>query len=290
VDARATFAAEDIRHAEATARLLREHAVDCVMHFAALAYVGESMRDPLSYYDVNDGGTLRLLQAMTEAGVDRIVFSSTCATYGQPEQMPITEDTVKAPLSPYGRSKLMDEHMIEDCAHTIEGFSCAFLRYFNVAGCAPEGDLGEDHDPETHLIPVLLLTALGRREGMTIHGEDYPTRDGTCVRDYLHVEDLVAAHIRVMEALAPGDRRVYNLGLGRGHTVREVLESARRVTGAEIPAETGPRRSGDPPELYADASAIARDLGWQPQYRELDEIVRTAWAWFRDHPDGYGDR
>ena len=269
--------------------LLVSHKVECVMHFAALAYVGESMEQPLRYYHNNTAGSLALLRAVDAAAVPRLVFSSTCATYGTPAVTPITEDTPQNPINPYGRSKLFVEHALADYARARPDFAYGALRYFNVAGCAADGTLGEDHDPETHLIPVVLLSALGRRDGVTIHGDDYETPDGTCIRDYLHVEDLVEAHLAVMDALQPGDQRAYNLGIGRGYSVREVVEAARRVTGAEIPVSVGPRRPGDPPELYADPSRIQREIGWQPRYTDLDEIIRTAWAWFREHPNGYDD-
>ncbi|MFH1267703.1 MAG: UDP-glucose 4-epimerase GalE, partial [Planctomycetota bacterium] len=223
------------------------------------------------------------------AGVKRLVFSSTCATYGEPERTPLVETMPQEPINPYGWSKLFVERILKDYGAADAEFASVSLRYFNVAGTAADGSLGEDHDPETHLIPVLLLAALGRREKVTVFGTDYPTPDGTCIRDYVHVEDLSAAHVTAMEALKPGDARVYNLGIGRGYSVKEVLDSAKRVTGVEIPAEYGPRRPGDPAILYADAQKIQRELGWSARYTEIDEIVSTAWNWFKNHPEGYSE-
>ena len=281
------FEQADLHETDRIAELLRARRVDCVMHFAALADVKQSTEQPLRYYHNNVAGTLSLLRAMADAGTARIIFSSTCAVYGQPSSVPITEELPLDPLSPYGRSKAMVETALRD--HAAEGFSFAALRYFNVAGAARDGSIGEDHRPESHLIPILLQTAAGRRTGITIFGDDYPTPDGTCIRDYLHVEDLVDAHVAVMEALRPGDRRVYNLGIGRGHSVREVLETARRVTGKEIPAEVGPRRPGDPAQLYSSPEKIRRDLGWQAQTTDLAAIIETAWRWTQEHPTGYYD-
>ena len=277
----------DLRQTDALANALTYHRIECVMHFAALAYVGESVNEPLTYYDNNVAGSVSLLEAMKRAGVKKIVFSSTCATYGEPERMPITEDTPQQPINPYGRTKLAIEWALRDVAASDRDFAFAALRYFNVAGCAADGSLGEHHEPETHIIPVLLQVALGQREKVTIFGDDYDTADGTCVRDYIHVEDLVEAHIQVMNALEPGDQRCYNLGIGQGYTVKQLVDAARRVTGRDIPAETGPRRPGDPPQLYANADRIKQALNWQPKYTDLDRIVETAWRWFKTHPEGY---
>ena len=277
----------DLRQTDALVSALVYHEIDCVMHFAALAYVGESVKEPLKYYDNNVAGSVSLLAAMADAGVKRFVFSSTCATYGEPSEMPITEDTPQQPINPYGRSKLAIEWALRDMAGADDQFAFAALRYFNVAGCDPDGEIGEDHDPETHIIPVLLQVALGQRDNVTIFGNDYDTPDGTCVRDYIHVTDLVNAHISVMEALNAGDQRFYNLGIGQGYTVQQLVESARRVTGKDIPAEMGPRRPGDPPKLYANADRIQRELGWRPQFTDLDRIIETAWRWFKTHPEGY---
>ncbi|MFP4223436.1 MAG: UDP-glucose 4-epimerase GalE [Phycisphaeraceae bacterium] len=277
----------DLRQTEAVANALTYHRIECVMHFAALAYVGESVAQPLTYYDNNTAGTVSLLDAMAAARVRRLVFSSTCATYGEPAEMPIVETMPQNPINPYGRSKLMVEHVLKDYAASEPEFSFAALRYFNVAGAASDGSIGEDHSPETHLIPVVLEVALGQRDQVTIFGDDYPTPDGTCVRDYIHVEDLVDAHILVMEKLVPGDQRFYNLGIGQGYSVKQVIDAARKVTGHEIPAELGPRREGDPPELYANADKIRSELGWEAKHTDLDRIIETAWRWHRNHPTGY---
>ncbi len=271
------------------AHILRDHKIDCVMHFAALAYVGESVVDPLAYYDNNTAGTISLLKAMRETGVKRLVFSSTCATYGDPASVPIVETMRQAPINPYGWSKWCVERILRDYAAADREFSFVALRYFNVAGSAADGSFGEDHDPETHLIPVLLLAALGRRGPVVVFGTDYPTPDGTCIRDYIHVEDLCEAHLAAMEALRPGDVRFYNLGIGRGYSVREVIDAAEQATGIKIPIEVGARRPGDPAILYADASKIRGELGWTARYTEIEPIIATAWNWFRTHPDGYAD-
>ncbi len=289
VDRRAEFQRLDLADTDGLVDVLRRHKIDCVMHFAALAYVGESVADPLAYYDNNTAGAISLFKAMQAAGVGRLVFSSTCATYGEPEATPIVETMRQSPISPYGWSKWCVERVLRDYGAAERTFGYAALRYFNVAGSAADGSLGEDHDPETHLIPVLLLAALGRREKVTVFGTDYPTPDGTCIRDYIHVEDLSAAHIAVMEALRPGDARFYNLGIGKGHSVKEVIDSARRVCGREIPIEYGARRAGDPAILFADAGKIRRELGWSARYTEIDSIVATAWTWFKNHPTGYGE-
>jgi len=289
VHPQATLQNIDLADTRALTDVLREHQIDCVMHFAALAYVGESVTDPLSYYHNNTAGTVSLLRAMDTAGVKRLVFSSTCATYGEPETTPIVETMPQQPINPYGWSKWCVERVLRDYAAADREFAFVALRYFNVAGCAADGSLGEDHDPETHLIPRVLLTTLGKFDKITVFGTDYPTPDGTCISDYIHVEDLCAAHIVVMDALRPGDARFYNLGIGKGYSVQEVLEAVRRVTGREIPIEHGARRPGDPAILFADARKIQADLGWSARYTEIDEIVATAWNWFKDHPDGYSD-
>lgn len=288
VHAQAAFHQVDLLDTAALVQLLRKYHIQCVLHFAALAYVGESVGKPLSYYRNNTAGTLSLLEAMAEAGVLRLVFSSTCATYGEPSQTPIVETTRQEPINPYGWSKWCVERILKDYASAQPDFAFAALRYFNVAGCAADGSLGEDHQPETHIIPLLLMTALGQRSAFTVFGSDYATPDGTCIRDYIHVEDLCDAHLVAMEALRPGDQRFYNLGIGRGYSVKEVVESARRITGVEIPVQYGSRRSGDPAILFADASKIHRELGWSARYRDIDTIVQTAWNWLQKHPEGYG--
>jgi UDP-glucose 4-epimerase len=285
----AAFHRLDLADTAALAGVLGDEKIDCVMHFAALTYVGESVAEPLGYYQNNTAGAISLLRAMREAGVRRFVFSSTAAVYGEPERTPIVETCPQRPVNPYGWSKWCVEQILRDSAVADGRFAFVALRYFNVAGAAADGSLGEDHQPETHLIPLVLLAAMGRREKLTVFGADYATADGTCVRDYIHVEDLVAAHIRAMEALRPGDTRCYNLGIGRGYSVREVLDAARAVTGRDIPVEHGSRRPGDPAVLFADSTKIQRELGWSPHYRDVDAIIATAWRWFQEHPDGYGD-
>ena len=283
----AAFAQVDLADTRAIADLLGEHKVDCVMHFAALAYVGESVTEPLGYYHNNTSGTVSLLRAMKAAGVKRLVFSSTCATYGEPEKTPIVETMRQEPINPYGWSKWCVERILKDYGAADGQFAFVALRYFNVAGSAADGSIGEDHRPETHLIPLLLLAALGRREKLPVFGTDYPTPDGTCIRDYIHVEDLCTAHIRAMEMLEPGDQRFYNLGIGRGYSVKEVIDAARRVTEIDIPIEYGPRRPGDPAILFANAQKIQDELGWTARYTDIEQIVATAWNWFKNHPDGY---
>lgn len=277
-------------------RALAEHDVGEVVHFAASALVGESVHNPLKYYLNNTAATAQLLAAIDASGsVRRFVFSSTCATYGEPseDRVPIREDCPQSPINPYGRSKLASEMLIRDWAAARSGggqpVGVAMLRYFNVAGSDRAGLLGEDHDPETHIIPVVLGVALGLRERVTIFGTDYPTRDGTCLRDYIHVEDLVDAHAAVLGALRDGEVRVYNLGIGRAVSVREIVEAARRVTGHAIPASEGPRREGDPPVLLADASRIAGEIGWRASITDVEEMVASAWRWFRANPQGYRD-
>ena len=265
---------------------LRGRRIEAVMHFAALASVGESVAEPARYYQNNVVGSLNLLEAMRECGVARIVFSSTTAIYGVPEKMPITEDAPKLPINPYGFSKLVVERALADYAHAY-GLGYAALRYFNAAGASPDGDLGEDHDPETHLIPNVLMVALGQRENVTIFGDDYPTPDGTCIRDYVHVDDLGAAHVLALDRLTPGEGLQLNLGTGRGYSVREVVDACRRVSAHPIPSRIGARRPGDPPELVADASRARRVLGWEPRYTDIESIVGTAWNWHKSHPNGY---
>lgn len=286
------FVEADLADTRALASALRESRSDAVIHFAALTYVGESMERPLDYFHANVAGGISLLRAMRETGVRRIVFSSTAATYGEPgpESIPIREDTPQRPINPYGASKLAFEKVLRDEVAALRDpapLAAIALRYFNVAGSDPKGRIGEDHRPETHLIPICLEVALGKRPHLTIFGEDYATPDGTCVRDYVHVEDLVSAHLSALDALRPGEFRAFNVGIGRGYSVREVLESCRRVTAHPIPAVAGPRRPGDPPSLYADPSAIRRDLGWQARWTDLDAVVATAWRWMKTHPRGY---
>jgi UDP-glucose 4-epimerase len=281
------FVEIDVRDTDGVFAVLKGHSVDCVMHFAALAYVGESVEKPLLYYDNNTRGTLSLLQAVERAGVQRLVFSSTCATYGEPAEMPIRETMPQSPINPYGWSKLFSERMLFDYAATQRSFSFAALRYFNVAGCAADGSIGEHHDPETHLIPAILQAMLGRREKITVFGTDYPTPDGTCIRDYIHVEDLAEAHVKVATALQPGETRVYNLGMGRGYSVKEIIDAARDVVGRPVVVASGPRRPGDPPSLYADPSKIQQELQWSARQTDIRGVIESAWRWFEKHPDGY---
>jgi UDP-arabinose 4-epimerase len=258
---------------------LHSHQVTAVMHFAAFAYVGESVTRPDLYYRNNVIGTLALLDAMRESGVAAIVFSSTCAVYGVPAAVPIREATAKAPLNPYGETKLAIERALHwySAAH---GFRYAALRYFNAAGADPDGQIGEDHDPETHLIPLVLRAALGRGDRLQIFGTDYPTPDGTAIRDYIHVTDLADAHVRSLSRLAAGGDSVeLNLGTGSGHSVRAVVAAADRVCGREVPRHEAPRRPGDPPEQVADATLARTSLGWRPTHSDLDTIIRTALAW-----------
>jgi UDP-glucose 4-epimerase len=268
---------------------LREQKIEAVMHFAALALVGESVAEPAKYYQNNVGGSLSLLEAMRAAGVQRIVFSSTAATYGNPKTVPITEAEPQLPINPYGFTKLVVERMLADYAHAYQ-FGYAALRYFNAAGASATGEIGEDHSPESHLIPIILQVALGQRKSISIFGDDYPTPDGSCVRDYIHVDDLGAAHVRAIEMLKPGMQLKMNLGIGRGYSVREVIDACRRVTGHKIPVEMAPRRPGDPAELIANSTLAQKTLNWKPQHLDIESIVATAWRWHQANPNGYGDR
>jgi UDP-glucose 4-epimerase len=266
---------------------LREHRIETVMHFAAFAYVGESTESPLLYYENNVATTVGVLECMKRAGVGRFVFSSTCATYGNPERVPITEDAPQRPVSPYGWSKLMVEQILRDHLASDPSFSFAALRYFNACGCAMDGSLGEDHDPETHLIPSVLQAILGLRPELVVFGTDYPTPDGTNVRDYIHVDDLADAHIAAMTKLAAGDGLFCNLGTGRGFSVREILAAAERVTGKPVPVRYGPRRSGDAVSLFADPSRAKTLLGWEAKHRDPETIIASSWRWMQQHPRGY---
>lgn len=278
-----TFIEGDIADRVHMERLLQA-GFDGVMHFAALIEAGESMAKPELYFRNNTAATLTLLEAMLSARIPRLVFSSTAAVYGEPESTPIREDAALRPTNAYGESKLLVEKMLA-WMYRVHGFSYASLRYFNVAGAG--AGRGECHEPESHLIPLILDVALGRREKIRIYGDDYPTADGSCVRDYVHVEDLAEAHLLAFDALAAGGQRIYNLGNGNGFTVRQVIDSARRVTGRAIPAEVVPRRPGDPAVLIASSEKIGRELGWKPRHTELDSIVASAWEWHRRR---YGSR
>ncbi len=280
--------AGDLSHVPLVEQVLRERKIEAVVHFAAFTYVGESVQDPDKYYQNNLVNTLHLLGAMRRAGIGRIVFSSTCATYGVPGKVPITEDEPQKPINPYGRAKLAVEWALADFASAY-GLGFAALRYFNAAGASPKADIGEDHDPETHLIPLVLQVALGRRPFVEVFGADYPTPDGTCIRDYVHVDDLAEAHLLALLKLQPGQRLAYNLGTGKGHSVREVIRACEEVSGRKVAVQEGPRRPGDPPELVASPAKAKQELGWQPDYCELPAIVETAWRWHRAHPKGFGD-
>ena len=260
-------------------QIFSRYKIDAVMHFAAYAYVGESVTKPAKYYHNNVVGTLTLLEAMLEAGIKKFVFSSTCATYGVPETVPIKEENPQNPINPYGMTKLMVERILQDFSHAYD-FRSVCLRYFNAASADPEGMLGEDHNPETHLIPLVLQTALGHRDSISIFGTDYDTTDGTCVRDYIHVSDLAQAHILALKYLLDnGKTDVFNLGNGNGFSVKQVIETARKVTGREIKALECDRRPGDPPTLVGSGEKAQKILGWQPQYSSLEEIITHAWQW-----------
>ena len=256
--------------------VFRRYQPSAVMHFAAYAYVGESVTDPGKYYRNNVGGTLSLIEAMLAHGVDKLVFSSTCATYGEPETVPITEDEPQTPINPYGKSKLVVEQMLADF-ESAHGLRSAMLRYFNAAGASPDGEIGEAHDPETHLIPLALDAVAGRGPALTVFGSDYPTPDGTCIRDYIHVADLAEAHVKALDSGA--GCRAFNLGTGSGVSNREILDAVTRVTGKPVPHRFGPRRPGDPPVLVSNASRACSELGWNPALSDIDTIIATAWAW-----------
>ena len=261
--------------------VIKQYQPTAIMHFAAFAYVGESVDNPGKYYRNNVTGSLTLLEAMRDNYINNFIFSSTCATYGEPEEIPIPEGHKQLPINPYGQSKLMIEQMLSDfdVAHNLKSVS---LRYFNAAGADPDGDTGEDHDPETHLIPLVLDAAAGKRPSITIFGDDYDTADGTCIRDYIHVTDLADAHVKALKYLEQGGQTTqYNLGNGKGFSVKEVIETAKKITGKKIPVVTGPRRHGDPPRLVGDAARIRKDLNWSPEYADLETIIETAWKWHR---------
>lgn len=272
------FIEGDIGDREKLEAIFRQEKIDAVLHFAALIEAGESMKEPERYFSNNTASTLLLLHAMLSSGVKKLVFSSTAAVYGEPERTPIMEEAVLRPTNPYGESKLLVEQMLV-WLNRIHGLKYASLRYFNVAGAMP--GRGEAHEPETHLIPLILDVALGRREKIRIYGTDYPTPDGTCIRDYIHVHDLADAHVLALRALEEKDRIIYNLGNGQGFSVREVVESVRRVTRHPIPVEEVPRRPGDPAILVASSEKIHLELGWRPSYPELDRIVASAWEWHK---------
>jgi UDP-glucose 4-epimerase len=282
----ATFVEGDLRDRSFVDAVLGEHSPDAIMHFASKSLVGESMEKPFLYLGDNVRAGVNLMEAAVDHGVERFILSSTANLFGTPDEIPIDEDESIEPGSPYGESKFILErnlHWLDE----LDALRFASLRYFNAAGAASP-DLGEDHDPETHLIPIVLEVALGQRDRIEIYGTDYDTPDGTCVRDYVHVLDLARAHILALEALDDGSR-VYNLGNGNGYSVREVIDTARAVTGADIPAETGSRRPGDPATLIASSEKIRSELGWSPEFGALEDIIASAWEWHRKHPNGYDD-
>jgi UDP-glucose 4-epimerase len=269
--------------------VLREKEIEAVMHFAAFTSVGESVVDPAKFYQNNVIATLGLFESMRRCSVNRFVFSSTTATYGQPEQIPIVESTPQLPINPYGFTKLVIERALRDYVQAY-GFAGASLRYFNAAGASPDGTIGEAHEPEGHLIPLVLQVALGQRASIQIFGDDYPTPDGTCIRDYIHVDDLATAHRAALERLERGRVIEVNLGTGRGNSVLEVIEACRKASGHEIPVVVAPRREGDAAKLVADSSLARKLLEWEPRYTSIDAIVQTAWRWHSTHPKGYEDR
>ena len=287
VHPKARFYQLDIRDRSALDELFTKEKIEGVIHFAASSQVGESMSDPLKYYDNNLHGTMVLLQAMVAHGVDKIVFSSTAATYGEPERVPILETDRTDPTNCYGETKLAMEHMMRWVSRA-HGLKYVALRYFNACGAHPSGAIGEAHNPETHLIPLILQVPNGQREKISIFGDDYPTKDGTCIRDYIHVSDLAQAHILALDHLLQGgESDVFNLGNGVGFTVKEVIDVARAVTGHPIPAETCPRRAGDPAQLIASSKKAVEQLGWKPKYNDLNTIIASAWKWHSAHPRGY---
>ena len=269
----------DLAEKEHLEQVFQENLIDAVLHFAAYAYVGESVTEPAKYYNNNVCNTINLLDVMRKYKVNNIIFSSTCATYGIPEKMPITEDMPQNPVNPYGATKKMVERILEDY-HKAYGVQYCCLRYFNAAGADPDGEIGESHTPETHLIPLILDAASGKRESISIFGTDYPTEDGTCIRDYIHVTDLADAHIRALEYLKQGgESTCFNLGNGNGDSVRHVIEVVKQVTGKEFKVKEEKRRAGDPPVLIGSAEKAEKVLGWKPKYAEIETIVEHAWKW-----------
>jgi len=286
---KAVFYKGDVRDKEFLTTVFDKEGIDGVMHFAASSLVGESVEKPLMYFNNNVYGMQILLEVMQEHDVKHIVFSSTAATYGEPKESPITEQTPTNPKNPYGESKLAMEKMMKWCDGAY-GMKYVALRYFNVAGAKRDASIGEDHTPESHLVPIILQVALGQRESLAIFGDDYATPDGTCIRDYVHVEDLIAAHILALEYLKAGnDSNVFNLGSNNGYSVKEMLDAAREVTGKEIAAKVAPRRAGDPASLVASSEKAKTVLGWEPEYTDVKKIIETAWNWHVSHPNGYQD-
>lgn len=282
-----SFYQGDLRDSNLLDEIFTEHDVEAVIHFAADSLVGESVSNPLKYYQNNVASTLNLVTKMKEHGVGKIVFSSTAAAYGEPQNIPIQESDPTLPTNPYGETKLAIEKMLHWCDQAY-GIHFVALRYFNAAGADPMGRIGEDHHPETHLIPLILQAALGQRESITIFGQDYPTSDGTCVRDYIHVLDLAQAHYLALHKLREtNESGIYNLGNGQGFSVAQVIEAARKVTGHPIPAQWGERRAGDPAVLIASSQLAQKELGWIPQWNRLEQMIETAWNWHKNHPQGF---
>ena len=287
VNPKAKFYKGDIREAEVLDRIFTENKIDAVVHFAANSLVGESMTDPLKYFSNNVSGMQVLLEAMVRHGIDKIVFSSTAATYGEPERIPIMEDDRTEPTNPYGQSKLIMEKMMK-WVSLANGIRYVSLRYFNAAGAIEDGSIGEDHNPETHLIPLILQVPLGKREHITIFGDDYPTPDGTCLRDYIHVLDLADAHVLAVDYLRKGgESNIFNLGNGQGFSVKEMIEAAEEATGHDIKVEIGQRRAGDPAQLIASSEKARSVLGWKPRFTDVRAVIGTAWKWHQQHPEGY---
>lgn len=278
----------DIADTDLLTRTLREFGADAVMHFAAATYVGESVENPEYHYRNNVGGTLSLLNAMRATDVSRMLFSSTCATYGMTQSDTMSEATPQDPFSPYARTKLAVEWMIRDFAQAY-GMGFTLLRYFNASGADADGRHGEDHRPENHLIPLVLEVPLGKRDEIKIFGDDYPTPDGTCIRDYVHTRDLASAHLLAIEATQEGTDEVFNIGTGNGQSVMEIIDACEAVTGQSIPRTVVERRPGDPPRLVAEASKLKTKLGWEPAYTDIEKTIATAWEWHRTHPNGYGN-
>ncbi|MEJ6396215.1 UDP-glucose 4-epimerase GalE [Gymnodinialimonas sp. 2305UL16-5] len=278
----------DIADTDTLTQTLKDFGADAVMHFAAATYVGESVENPDFHYGNNIAGTRSLLNAMRAADVDRMLFSSTCATYGMTDSPTMSETTPQEPFSPYARTKLAVEWMIRDFAHAY-GLGFTLLRYFNAAGADEGGAHGEDHKPENHLIPLVLQTALGQRDKIMVFGEDYPTPDGTCIRDYIHTADLAQAHRLAIEATTPDTAEVFNIGTGIGQSVKEIISACEKVVGYAIPQELTERRPGDPPRLVADPTKLKTQLGWEPAYTDIEKTIATAWDWHQRHPQGYGD-
>ena len=289
VNPKAKFYKGDIREAEVLDRIFTENKIDAVVHFAANSLVGESMTNPLKYFNNNVYGMQVLLEAMVRHGIDKIVFSSTAATYGEPERIPIMEDDRTEPTNPYGQSKLIMEKMMK-WVSLANGIRYVSLRYFNAAGAIEDGSIGEDHSPETHLIPLILQVPLGKRDHITVFGEDYPTPDGTCLRDYIHVLDLADAHVLAIDYLRRGgESNIFNLGNGQGFSVKEMIEAAKEATGLDIKVEIGERRAGDPAQLIASSEKARKVLGWQPKVTDVKAVIGTAWKWHQQHPEGYQD-